>query len=128
ILLGPRPGWLNRLSMTVFGDGAPTFDIYSLGGITIVTAFNVFPFVVFLMVAALDSVDSNLEQSAQILGARKLRVLLSVTWPVVTPALLSATLLVFVQSMALFGAHALLGLPAGIYTLPTRIYMLLNYP
>lgn len=128
ILLGPRSGVLNKLAMDTFGLSGPVFDIYSLAGIALVTAFNVFPLVVFLLVAALDSIDANLELAAQLLGAGRVRVLFTVTWPVVLPALLSAMLLVFVQSMALFGAHALLGLPVGIYSIPTRIYTLLNFP
>lgn len=128
ILFGPRSGVLNKLAMDFFGLDGPVFDIYSLAGIALVTAFNVFPLVVFLLVAALDSIDANLELAAQLLGAGRMRVLFTVTWPVVLPALLSAMLLVFVQSMALFGAHALLGLPVGIYSIPTRIYTLLNFP
>jgi iron(III) transport system permease protein len=46
----------------------------------------------------------------------------------VLPAILSGTLLAFVNAIALFGSQAIIGLPARIVTLPTRIYALFDYP
>src|SRR6476620_10437751 len=54
--------------------------------------------------------------------------LLSITAPLVAPAILSGTLLAFVNALALFGSQAIIGLPARIFTLPTRIYALFDYP
>ena len=44
------------------------------------------------------------------------------------PAILSGTLLAFVNAIALFGSQAIIGLPARLVTLPTRIYALFDYP
>ena len=44
------------------------------------------------------------------------------------PAILSGTLLAFVNAIALFGSQAIIGLPGRIVTLPTRIYALFDYP
>lgn len=128
MLAGPRAGWLNQLVVGVTGMESGPFNIFSLGGITLVTTFNVFPYVVYLTATALDSVDSSLEQSARILGAKRWRILATVTWPLVTPALVGSTLLVFIHSISLFGSHALLGLPVQVYTLPTRIYSMFSFP
>jgi len=46
----------------------------------------------------------------------------------VAPAVLSGTLLAFVNAIALFGSQAIIGLPGRIVTLPTRIYALFDYP
>src|SRR5207244_12329981 len=43
-------------------------------------------------------------------------------------AVLSGTLLAFVNAIALFGSQAIIGLPGRIVTLPTRIYALFDYP
>lgn len=128
VLMAPNSGWLNTLAEGAFGLDEGPFNIYSLWGITMVTAFGSVAYVIFLTTAALDSVDSGLEQSARILGASPWKILLGITWPLVTPALLASTLLVFVHSLALFGTHAILGLPVQIYTLPTRIYSLFAFP
>lgn len=128
VLAGPRAGWLNQLITALPGVDHGPFNIYSLAGITLVTTFNVFPYVVYLTAAALESVDGSLEQSGQILGAKRLRILTTITWPLVTPALVGSALLVFIHSISLFGSHALLGLPKQVYTLPTRIYAMFSFP
>ena len=128
ILMAPRSGWLNVLTERVFGLDEGPFNIYSLWGIIAVTSFGSVAYVIFLTTAALESVDAGLEQSARILGAPRWKIVLGITWPLVTPALLASTLLVLVHSLALFGSHAILGLPVQIYTLPTRIYSLFSFP
>jgi len=42
-------------------------------------------------------------------------------------AILSGALIGFVNAIALFGSQAIIGLPARIFTLPTRIYALFDY-
>ena len=105
-----------------------TFNIFSMPGLILVTVLHTFPFVYLLTSAAFASVDSSYEESAQILGAGKLRTLWSVTFPLVAPAILSGALIGFVNAIALFGSQAIIGLPARIFTLPTRIYALFDYP
>ncbi len=97
-------------------------------GLVLVTVMHTFPFVYLLASSALLSVDASYEEAAQILGASKLRTAISITAPLVAPAILSGTLLAFVNALALFGSQAIIGLPARIFTLPTRIYALFDYP
>jgi iron(III) transport system permease protein len=94
----------------------------------LVTVGHTFPFVYLLASSALQSVDASYEEAAQILGASKLRTAFSITAPLVAPAILSGTLLAFVNAIALFGSQAIIGLPGRIVTLPTRIYALFDYP
>jgi iron(III) transport system permease protein len=97
-------------------------------GLVLVTVMHTFPFVFLLASSALLSVDASYEEAAQILGASKIRTALTITAPLVAPAILSGTLLAFVNAIALFGSQAILGLPGRIVTLPTRIYALFDYP
>ena len=97
-------------------------------GLVLVTVLHTFPFVYLLASSALQSVDASYEEAAQILGASKLRTAFSITAPLVAPAILSGTLLAFVNALALFGSQAIIGLPGRIFTLPTRIYALFDYP
>ena len=63
------------------------------------------------------------------LGARRWGVLLRVNLPLVAPAITGGALLAAIDSMALFGPQAFLGLPAQIIFLPTRIYAVIgSYP
>jgi len=127
-LFSPNAGLINVLMRDVLGLPFLTFNIFSMTGLVIVTVMHTFPFVYLLASSALQSVDASYEEAAQILGASKLRTALSITGPLVAPAVLSGTLLAFVNAIALFGSQAIIGLPGRIVTLPTRIYALFDYP
>jgi iron(III) transport system permease protein len=127
-LYSPNAGLLNVLLRDVLGVPWLTFNVFSMTGLVLVTVLHTFPFVYLLASSALQSVDASYEEAAQILGAGKFRTALSVTAPLVAPAILSGTLLSFVNAIALFGSQAIIGLPGRIFTLPTRIYALFDYP
>ena len=127
-LFGPNAGLINRFTRDMLGLPWLTFDIFSMAGLVLVTVLHTFPFVFLLSSSALQSVDASYEEAAQILGASKWRTAFSITAPLVMPAILSGTLLAFVNSIALFGSQAIIGLPGRIVTLPTRIYALFDYP
>src|SRR5436190_18547 len=127
-LFSPNAGLINVLVRDVLGLPWLTFNIFSMTGLVIVTVMHTFPFVYLLASSALQSVDASYEEAAQILGASKLRTAFAITGPLVAPAVLSGTLLAFVNAIALFGSQAIIGLPGRIVTLPTRIYALFDYP
>jgi iron(III) transport system permease protein len=127
-LFSPNAGLMNVLMRDVLGLPWLTFNIFSMTGLVIVTVMHTFPFVYLLASSALQSVDASYEEAAQILGASKLRTAFAITGPLVAPAVLSGTLLAFVNAIALFGSQAIIGLPGRIVTLPTRIYALFDYP
>src|SRR5499426_396666 len=127
-LFSPNSGLINVVMRDVLGLPWLTFNIFSMTGLVIVTVMHTFPFVYLLASSALQSVDASYEEAAQILGASKLRTAFAITAPLVAPAVLSGTLLAFVNAIALFGSQAIIGLPGRIVTLPTRIYALFDYP
>jgi len=129
ILLGPNAGHFNRLLTWLFGVEDGPINVFSMGGIIFVIALHVFAFPYFLTYSALQALDAPLEESAQMLGAGRWTVARHVTLPLVAPAITGGALLAAVESMALFGPQAFLGLPAQLVFLPTRIYGLLgSYP
>jgi len=127
-LFSPNAGLINRLVRDVLGTPALTFNVFSMAGLILVTVLHTFPFVYLLAASALESVDASLEESAQILGASRWRTVAVVTGPLVAPAILSGALIAFVNAIALFGSQAIIGLPGRVFTLPTRIYALFDYP
>jgi iron(III) transport system permease protein len=129
ILLGPDAGYFNRALQALFGLSRGPIDIFSLGGVIFVIGMHVFPFTYFMTHSALRSVDASYEEAARLLGARGLGVLIRVNLPLVAPAITGGALLSAIESMALFGPQAFLGLPAQITFLPTRIYGVIGaYP
>jgi iron(III) transport system permease protein len=127
-LFSPNAGLINVFMRDVAGLPWLTFNIFSMAGLVLVTVMHTFPFVYLLTSSALQSVDASYEEAAQILGAGKIRTALAITGPLVAPAILSGTLLAFVNAIALFGSQAIIGLPGRIVTLPTRIYSLFDFP
>lgn len=127
-LFSPNAGLINSFLRDVLGTPALTFNVFSMAGLVLVTVPHTFPFVYLLAVSALGAVDASLEESAQILGAGKLRTAFSITGPLVAPSILSGALVAFVNAIALFGSQAIVGLPARLFTLPTRIYALFDFP
>ena len=100
-----------------------------MGGVIFVIGMHVFPFTYFMTHNALRSVDASYEEAAQLLGAQRWATLWRVNLPLVAPAITGGALISAIDSMALFGPQAFLGLPAQITFLPTRIYSVIgSYP
>jgi iron(III) transport system permease protein len=91
-------------------------------------AIYTFPYVYIMLVNTLELIASDLEEAASILGASRVRVALTVTLPMVLPAVLSGFILAVLQALALFGSPAILALPAGFHTITTQIWALFQYP
>lgn len=127
-LLGPGSGKINMLFKNLFHTHITLFNIFSLEGITFVISMYVYPFVFIYTASALDNMDANLEDAANILGSSKWKTAFKITLPLVAPAIISGAILSFLEAMALFGVPAVLGMSRGIFTLTTRIYQLFNYP
>ncbi|MHB8646552.1 MAG: ABC transporter permease, partial [Thermomicrobiales bacterium] len=63
-----------------------------------------------------------LEDAARVAGASSRRVCRDVSLPLLAPAVLAGTFLVFVTCIADFGIAAVMGIPGRYYVLTTRIY------
>ncbi|MEU6006692.1 iron ABC transporter permease [Streptomyces sp. NPDC047453] len=129
IFLGdPSTGLLNSLVFKPLFGSAP-INIYSVWGMIWVQGLHLAPVTFLLMVAAFRAMDPSLEESAAMSGANRLTVLRRVTVPLLRPAMISAALLMFVQSLESFEVPGLLGLQNGIYVFTSRIYFVLRaYP
>lgn len=127
-LLGPGAGKFNLFFRFLFNTDATLFNIYSIAGITFVISMYTYPFVFLYTTSALDNMDANLEDAANILGSNKWKTLYKITLPLIAPAIISGAILSFLEALALFGVPAVLGMSRGIFTLTTRIYQLFNYP
>lgn len=77
--------------------------------------------------AALQNMDPSLEEAAEMSGASPFRTIMTVTFPLILPAIVSGTLLSFVVMLGIYGIPAVLGAPANIPVLTTYIYTLTNW-
>lgn len=105
-------------------SGIRTPDWLAYGAVPIIVTLGLhyFPFVFLLVGNALRRIDSQLEDSARILGAGRGTVLRRIVAPLMMPALSSAVLLVVGRVLGTFGTPYILGLPADYRVLSTGLY------
>jgi len=127
-LAAPNSGYLNKLAIEYLGFAHAPFNIMSFGGLVFIEIIGVYPLVFFAVSAALHNVDASNEQAARVLGAGRLRTTLTITLPLVRPAILSAIILVMLDALSSFGAPAAIGTMANFSVITTKIYDLLKFP
>jgi iron(III) transport system permease protein len=128
LLAGPNSGWLNKVWIALTGANHGIFNVYSMSGLIVVVAVTSFPYVFVFTSAALDLVSSEMEDAANILGAGTLRTTFRVTLPLVLPAIVGGLIISFLEAIALFGAPALIALPARFQVVSTQLWQFFEYP
>jgi iron(III) transport system permease protein len=128
LLAGPNSGWLNKLWIGLTGSAHGIFNIYSMAGLILVVAVTSFPYTFLFTNAALDLVSSEMEDAARVLGAGTLRMTLRITLPMVAPAILGGAIISFLEAISLFGAPALIALPARFNVVSTQLWQFFEYP
>jgi iron(III) transport system permease protein len=128
LLAGPNSGWLNRVWVAATGEAHGIFNVYSMPGLILVVAVTSFPYIFVFTNSALDLVSSEMEDAAQVLGAGKLRTAFRITLPMVYPAILGGLIISFLEAISLFGAPALIALPARFNVVATQLWQFFEYP
>ena len=85
------------------------FNIYSWSGVIAAQCLAFLPLSFMMIENVLNSLNPSLEETASDMGASEVRIVRSITIPLVAPGLLKAALLVFVMTIAEFGNPAILG-------------------
>jgi iron(III) transport system permease protein len=128
LLAGPNAGWLNAFWMKVTGSHSGFVDVYTFAGLSFVTALYAFPYIFVFTADALDRVSSEMEEAANILGAGSFYTVFRITLPLVTPAILGGAIVVFLDTIALFGTPAVIALPARIRIMTLQIWQYFEFP
>ncbi|MGO4852075.1 ABC transporter permease [Phaeovulum sp. W22_SRMD_FR3] len=115
--IGGQQGWFEALGFT-----PPDWLSYGQVPITIILALHYTPFIILLFGNGLRRFDSQLEDSARILGASGWTIARQVVLPLMRPALLSAVVLIFAKCLGEFGVAYVLGLPVKFDVLATSLY------
>ena len=125
ILGSPKTGLLNTVLVHMGVDWR--VNLYSMPGIIFVFGMYYAPYVYMFTSAALQNMDPSLEEAAEMSGASPFRTIMTVTFPLILPAIVSGMLLSFVVMLGIYGIPAVLGAPASIPVLTTYIYTLTNW-
>ena len=122
ILGSPKSGLLNLPLRTIDIDWR--FNIYSMQGLIVIFGIYYAPYVYMFTSSALRNMDLSLEEAAEIAGATPLGTLLTITFPLIAPAIVSGMLLSFVVMLGIYGIPAVLATPADVQVLTTYIFKL----
>jgi molybdate transport system permease protein len=99
-------------------------------GAVLAAAVMAFPLMVRAIRLGFDAVDRDLEQAAATLGAGPVMVFVTVTLPLILPAIIAGAVLAFAKAVGEFGATItfVANIPGETQTLPTAIFALLQVP
>jgi iron(III) transport system permease protein len=128
LLAGPNAGWINRAWMFLSGAENGLFNVYSFGGLVFVSALYAIPYIFIYVSDGLSAVSSEMEDAARMLGAGPIGVAVKVTLPLVAPAIFNGCLIVFLDTIALFGTPIVLGLPAHFNVAAVQLLEFFEYP
>src|SRR5215475_12122275 len=126
LMLSPERGPVNVFLRNLH---LPIFNVFSLPGMIFVQAIHVVPVAYLMGTAAFTSMDSSLEEAALASGSSPARTFGKITLRMARPAILSAALLMFVQTISTFEVPQLIGVPARHFVFVSKIYSALqNFP
>ncbi|MBP8036002.1 MAG: iron ABC transporter permease, partial [Negativicutes bacterium] len=120
-LLNPRVGYVNKFLVETFHLADAPFNIYSMTGMVWCLTLFYAPFAFITISRAMEKMDPTLEEASRVSGASPLRTLWNVTIPLMYPSILAGGILVFIGVASAFGTPSIIGMPANIEVLTTRI-------
>jgi iron(III) transport system permease protein len=122
MLGNPNSGLLARAAGLIGIEKLPEWaTIYSWGGLIGVTGLKLVGFSYLLLYGPASRIDRSQEDAAVMSGVPRYRAFFDVTLVSITPALIATGMFIFVENFRLFDLPAVIGLPAGIHTLPLRV-------
>ncbi|WP_409345515.1 ABC transporter permease [Paenibacillus sp. MBLB4367] len=107
------------LKLWLHMDHVP-FSLKGIWGVVVVHTFTMYTYFYMTASAAIKGLDPSLEEAAANLGAGRLYVWRRVILPMLTPALVASSLLVFMISMASYTAPLIFGIER---TMTMQIYL-----
>jgi iron(III) transport system permease protein len=120
VVWGPG-GYLTNLFSQRLHIG--TLPIDTVPGMSLVEATRLLPVAFMTCEAALSRADSSLENAARSAGASPVKVLRSITIPMLRPALLNSGTLIFTLAIASLGIPLLLGTARNIKFVSSYLYL-----
>ncbi len=123
-LMSPNAGGINILLDQLIG--VKPFNIFSMGGMVFCTILFLYPYMFLTTLSALENIDSSYEEAAITTGCSPIRTLVTISVPLITPAIITCTIFSIIMVWSLYSVPALLGMPSKIYVFATYLFFLLG--
>ncbi|MBS0421660.1 MAG: iron ABC transporter permease [Proteobacteria bacterium] len=102
--------------------GFAPWNFYSLLGMSVLAGIAAAPMTFILCIGSLRLLDASMEDAARSVGANPLRILWSVTLPIIRPALVYSMMLNFISGLELLSIPLIFGRPARMLFFTTFLY------
>lgn len=113
-------GIIPRAFQVLFDLEKVPFSLKGVMGVIVVHTFTMYTYFYLTAAAAIKGLDPSLEEAATSLGSGRIRIWIKVILPMLTPALIASSLLVFMISMASYTAPLMFGVER---TMTMQIYL-----
>ena len=122
VLAAPRSGAINIIARKHLGIET-LFNVYTLYGMVFVTTLYFVPVAYMSIRSSLAAIDGTIFEAARIAGCRPPTLVARILIPIIRPALISASIVVFSMSVGMVTVVTLLGATARIDTLQASLFM-----
>ncbi|MGB6102822.1 MAG: iron ABC transporter permease [Pusillimonas sp.] len=102
--------------------GLEPWNLYTLTGMGLVAGLSQAPLTYLMCIGSVTKADAQLEAAARSAGASPMRALLSVTVPMMRPAIIYSAVLNFVIGIEMLAIPLVFGGPVGLDTITTFLY------
>ena len=130
IVLGNN-GFLNTLLLKAGLIERPIQMMFTTGGVVTALVHVTMPIMVIMLAAGLSHIDRNYEKAAESLGAKPVRIFLTITLPLSMPGVIAGFSTAFAWTFSAFATPQLIG-GGKVSTVSTLIYQLgfasFNFP
>jgi iron(III) transport system permease protein len=128
LMLGnPQNGLINQAARGLFGIEGNVINLYGWFGLIFHASLGSISFIFIMLVGFFKNMDTSYEEAANVHGASRIGTILTITLPLLAPAILSISILVFVHGLESFENPLLFGNPGGVYVFSNEIYRMISY-
>lgn len=103
--------------------GTTPWNLYTIPGMALVAAVSQVPLAYLYCSSSVRVADASLEDAARVSGAKPMRVLRTVTLPLLRPPILYSAILIFSSALEMLSIPLILGRPVGIDFFASFLYV-----
>src|SRR5690606_25932398 len=104
------------------------FNVYSMAGLILVNGLTMVPMVYLFVVTVFSSMNSSLEEAAEVAGARKWQAVRDISLPLAAPGIAAVAIMALLRAWESFEIPWILGLKEKIFTYASEIYLRTSTP
>ncbi|WFE27236.1 iron ABC transporter permease [Solwaraspora sp. WMMD791] len=127
-LASPNIGAINVAWRDLTGTDGTLFNVYSMEGLILVNGLTMVPMVYLFVVTVFSSMNSSLEEAAEVSGASKLRAVRDISLPLAAPGIAAVAIMALMRAWEAFEIPWFLGVNERIFTYASEIYLRTSTP